>query len=212
MIWLGCLLAAPARADWQSLSANEFALPAPPAAGSAAYKQDFETLLSLQASRTQRQCDLALEMKIPTFTAVFGPSELLTPQEMASVKPFLDAVSMKAFAVNVVFKKRYARPRPYVEDRRVQPCADKPEDPGAYPSGHAMEGVVYACVLGRIFPNRSERIDAWGQYVGQLRAISGAHHPSDVAAGRALGESICSWLLEHGDFNAEIARLRAAPR
>jgi membrane-associated phospholipid phosphatase len=127
---------------------------------------------------------------------------------MTAVQPFLDAVSKKVSAVAGVFKKEYARPRPYDENDKIRPCADKPGGATAYPSAHATEGAVDACVLAQIFPDRAQKLTDWGQYVGQLRVISGVHHPTDVAAGQALAASICSWLLEQGDFNVAVSKLR----
>ena len=209
LLCLAVFLAVPCRAAWQTISASDFSVPPPPAPGSPDDVQDFQTLLSLQASRTPQQCALATAMKRPDYATLYGPSGILTPSELTSVQPFLDEVSQKVSAVTSVFKKEYARPRPYDENSQIQPCADKPGGATAYPSGHATEGAVDACVLGQIFPDRAAKLADWGQYVGELRVISGVHHPSDVAAGQALAASICSWLQEQGDFNAEVAKLRA---
>jgi hypothetical protein len=209
LFWLSALLAAPAQAAWQNMAASSFEVPPPPAAGSPEFASDFSTLLSLQASRTPAQCSLAAAMKIPDFLSLYQPSGILSSSELTSVQPFLDQVSKKVSEVTAVFKKEYSRPRPYNEDARVQPCADKPSGATAYPSGHATEGAVDACVLAQIFPDRAAKLADWGQSVGQLRVIAGVHHPSDIAAGQALAASICSWLLEQGDFNAEVAKLRA---
>jgi len=206
---LGLLLAAPASAAWQSMSASDFSVAPPPAKGSAGDKQDMQTILNDQNTRTPEQCSLAAGMKIPDFTSLFTPSGILTPDEMAKAQPFVDQVSQKASDVATVFKKEYARPRPYNEDSRVQPCADKPGGATAYPSAHATVGAVDACVLAQIFPDRAQKLTDWGQLVGQLRVIAGVHHPTDVAAGQALAASICSWLLEQGDFNMQAAKLRS---
>jgi acid phosphatase (class A) len=204
-------LAAPCRAAWQSISASEFDVPPPPSPGSPGDVQDFKTLLSLQDSRTAEQCSLAAGMRVPDFTSLFGPSEILSSSEMEAVQPFLDQVSSKVSSVASVFKKEYARPRPYNENRNIRPCADKPGGATAYPSAHATEGAVDGCVLALIFPDRASKIEEWGQYVGELRVIAGVHHPTDVAAGQALAASICSWLQEQGDFNAEVSKLRTGP-
>lgn len=148
-------------------------------------------------------------MPVPDFKSLYTPSGILTSSEIATVQPFLDAVSKKVSGVAGVFKKEYSRPRPYNENDKIQPCADKPGGSTAYPSGHATEGAVDACVLGQIFPDRAQKLTDWGQYVGELRVIAGVHHPTDVAAGQALAASICSWLLEQGDFNAEVSKLRS---
>lgn len=208
LLALSLLASAPASAAWQSLSASDFDVPPPPAPGSAGDQQDFATLFSWQASRTPEQCSVAASMPIPDFKSLFTPSGLLSGSEIAEVEPFLDQVSRKVSAVAGVFKKEYSRPRPYNENKDLKPCADKPGGSTSYPSGHATAGAVDACVLARIFPDRAQKLADWGQYVGELRVIAGVHHPTDVAAGQALGASICSWLLEQGDFNAEVSKLR----
>jgi acid phosphatase (class A) len=208
LLVLSIFASAPASAAWQSISASDFEVPPPPAPGSPGDQQDFATLFILQDSRTPQQCAVAASMPIPDFKSLYGPSGILTSSEMTAVQPFLDAVSQKVSAVAGVFKKEYSRPRPYNENKKIQPCADKPGGAASYPSGHATEGAVDACVLAQIFPGRASRLADWGQYIGELRVIAGVHHPTDVAAGQALAASICSWLLEQGDFNAEVSKLR----
>jgi hypothetical protein len=208
LLALSLLAAAPADAAWQSLSASDFEVPPPPAPGSAGDEQDFATLFSWQATRTPEQCSVAASMPIPDFKSLFTPSGILSPAEMSEVQPFLDQVSIKVSGVTGVFKKEYSRPRPYNENKDLRPCADKPGGSAAYPSGHATAGAVDACVLAQIFPDRAQKLAEWGRYVGELRVISGVHHPTDVAAGQALAASICSWLLEQGDFNAQVSKLR----
>lgn len=209
LLVLACL-AAPAGAAWRDMSAADFTVPPPPAPGSAGDQEDFATLLKLQAARSPEQCALATKQKIPDFLSLFADSGLLTPAELKAVQPFADEVSTKASKVTGVFKKKYSRPRPYDEDARVQPCADKPGGATAYPSGHATSGVVDACVLSAIFPDRAEKLAQWGRYAGDLRVISGVHHPTDVSAGQALGAAICARLNQEADFQAEAAKLRDA--
>ena len=59
LIGLALLLAAPASAAWQSISASDFDVPPPPAPGSPGDQQDFATLLKWQQTRTPQQCALA---------------------------------------------------------------------------------------------------------------------------------------------------------
>jgi hypothetical protein len=44
------------------------------------------------------------------------------------------------------------------------------------------------------FSDRKEKLLEYGEYLGELRIISGVHHPSDVNAGRSLGRAICDTL------------------
>lgn len=206
---LAGLLALPAQAAWRDMTAADFRVPPPPAPGSADFVADFSTLLRLQSSRTPEQCALAKKMRIPDFRSLYGSSGLLTPEETAAVQPFVDEVSRKASKVTGVFKNEYSRPRPYDEDARVQPCADKPGGAKSYPSGHAVSGAVDACVLAKVFPDRAAKLAEYGAFVGELRVISGVHHPSDVAASRDLAAQICARLDSESDFNAEVAALRS---
>jgi hypothetical protein len=208
-LWLAGLLVAPAHAAWTDLSASDFSVPPPPAKGSADYVADFSTLINDQNSRTPQQCALATSMKIPDFTSLYSSSGLLSSSEMSTVQPFVDQVSQLASKIDGVFKKQYDRPRPYNEDPRIQPCAPKPSGALSYPSSHATIGAVDACVLSAIFPDRATKITAYGQYVGELRVISGVHHPSDVAAGQQLAADICGKLSQEPDFNAAVARLKS---
>jgi acid phosphatase (class A) len=203
------LSAAPARAGWQDLTAADFSVSPPPAHGSADDVADMSAILNFQNTRTPQQCALAASMKIPDFTSLYSRSGLLSSSEMSAVQPFVDQVAKTASDIATVFKKQYARPRPYNEDSRVQPCADKPGGAMAYPSAHATEGAVDACVLSAIFPSRADKITAYGQYIGQLRVIAGVHHPTDVSAGQALAAAICGKLTQESDFNAEVAQLKS---
>lgn len=200
--------AAPAFADWQSIPATDYTMAPPPAPGSPADRQDMQTLLQYQQTRTDAQCAQAAAEAAPTFHSLWDSSGLLSAAELSAVGPLADSASQYAANVSGVFKKKYHRPRPYNENPDLQPCADKPGGNTAYPSTHAAAGTVDACVLAQLFPDRAERITAYGKLVGDLRAISGVHHPTDVAAGQDLGRQICSALLADDSFQAQLSQVR----
>ncbi|MFI5346346.1 MAG: phosphatase PAP2 family protein [Elusimicrobiota bacterium] len=207
-LWLAGLLVAPAHAAWTDITASDFNVPPPPTKGSADYVSDFSTLLNDQSSRTPQQCALAASMKIPDFTSLYASSGLLSSAEMSAVQPLVDQASNLASNISGVFKKEYSRPRPYNEDARIHPCADKPGGATAYPSTHATVGAVDACVLAAIFPARASKITDYGQYIGELRVIAGVHHPTDVAAGQALAADICGRITQESDFQAQVSALK----
>jgi hypothetical protein len=208
--FLAVLFAVPAAAAWQSIPSTDFTVDPPPAAGSAADRQDMATLVSDQQTRTAQQCSQAASMSSPDFHSLWDSSGLLSPAELAAVGPFVDSVSQYISKVSTFFKKKYARPRPYNENPDLQPCADKPGGNTAYPSTHAASGAVDACVLDQLFPSRKAELDAYGKLVGDLRVISGVHHPTDVAAGQALGAQVCQTLLSDDSFQAQLSSVRAA--
>lgn len=208
---LVCLLAAPARAAWQDIPVTDFTMSPPPAPGSADYVADFSTLLRWQSSDRAQSCALAQQEKTPTFTSLYGPCPLLSARETAAVAPFLNKVTDFGYKATAYYKTKFARPRPYDEDPRIHPCADKPGGATSYPSGHASTGALEACVLGRIFPQKAKALADYGKSVGDLRFIVGVHHPSDVVAGQELAAQVCDRLLHEQDFLAELSAVKVAP-
>lgn len=202
------LLAVDAAADWRKMTAADFPLAPPPAAGSAEAAADYAALLTLQASRTPEQCAAAAAEAVPDFPSLFGGAGILNKAEMDAVGPLVDEASKWMSKITGVYKKQYARPRPYDADPRVQPCIDKPGGATSYPSTHATAGVLDACLLGNLFPARANALASHGKIVGDLRAIAGVHHPSDVAAGQDLGARMCARLLKEPDFLAELDQVR----
>ncbi len=203
------LLAGPAAASWQDIPSTDFPMATPPAAGTPESDRDYEQLLKLQAERKPEQCALAAGQAIPDFQSLFGASGILSKAEADAVAPFVNAASKFLSKVSGYYKKKFARPRPYSADARVQPCIEKPGGATSYPSTHAAAGVFDACVLGRLFPDRAGILASHGRDAGDLRVIAGVHHPSDVAAGQDLGARICARVLKEGDFLAELARVKA---
>lgn len=207
---LAVLFAAPALAGWSDIPSTDFTLAAPPAPGSPEYARDFEELLKLQAARKPEQCAAAAAQAMPDFQSLFGASGILSKEESGAVEAFVNSASKLLAKVSGYHKKKYARPRPYSVDPRVQPCIEKPAGATSYPSTHAAAGVLDACVLGRLFPDRAGILASHGRDAGELRLVSGVHHPSDVAAGRDLGARVCARLLKEDDFLAELASVKSA--
>jgi acid phosphatase (class A) len=199
-----------ARADWTKVGSQEFSVADYPEEGSPEYKKDFVTLLRYQNERNDKDCRLALGQKYPKFGLLFGATaELFSGQELGAVTPLMNKVTKVADRISEYFKHQYERPRPYNEDKRIKPCADKPTGSLAYPSSHAAIAALDACVLGELFPDRAAKIKAYGRYLGDLRAITGVHHPSDVKAGQELGQDICDYLLEDETFQDDLKAVKA---
>jgi acid phosphatase (class A) len=79
----------------------------------------------------------------------------------------------------------------------------------AYPSGHAVAGWLWARVLADLAPDRAEALLAQGRRIGDSRAVCGLHHPSDVEAGRRLGEALYAQLSADSAFQADLETARA---
>ena len=204
-LFLALLLAVPASAGWRDVDSGDFELNPPPAKGTAAYKADFDELLAHQASRSHDQCSLATAQKSPSLESFYGGSGLLTDAELAKAKPLFSQILSQVSKVSNPFKLRFSRPRPWIADSRVQPCAPKPSAMTSYPSTHAMAGAVYGCSLAAMYPDRAEKLEERGRLAGDLRVIAGVHHPSDVAASRLLAAGICGKFLADAGFRKELA-------
>ena len=47
-----------------------------------------------------------------------------------------------------------------------------------------------------------------GRQIGWNRVVGGMHHPSDIAAGRVLGQAIARALLRDADFKAQLEEVK----
>lgn len=202
--------AAPGFCDWQNQRPTDFTVADPPARNSAGDVADMNAILQLQATRSKADCAEAAAEKSPDFHSLWDGSGLLSQAELDAVSGIGDETSKLAANVSGFFKKKFGRARPYNEDSRVQPCADKPGGNTAYPSTHATSGELDACVLAEIFPpDRAAALKAYGKRIGDLRVIAGVHHPTDVVAGQTLADEICAVIKPDPTFMAEVARIRA---
>lgn len=205
------LFTSTALADWSKVASKEFSLKDYPEEGSKAYQADFATLLKYQQDRDDQDCKLALRQRYPDFQAFFGKSaDLFSADELATVEPLLKRVTKLGDRISGYFKDKFERPRPYNVDARIKPCAEEPAGAKAYPSSHAAVAALDACVLAELFPKRAKKIKEYGKYLGDLRMITGVHHPSDVVAGQGLAKDICDHLLADEEFQAELEEVKEA--
>lgn len=178
----------------------------PPAAGSAEERAELAVVLERQAARTDADAAFARFMEeddVFKDAVVLGdwfaaPNLPRTATFFARVERDVKALHLKGF---------FTRKRPPFVDARVQPCVTV-ADTSSYPSGHALRAWLRARLLGEIFPEQREALRAFAEKVGQSRVTAGAHFPSDVAAGRALGEAIADALLKNPEVRGELARCR----
>lgn len=167
-----------------------------PAAGSQEEMHDFAVLRHYQETRTEQDCELAEKQENPTvknlFVANNGP---LTKKEATKVTPLI----LKAYAeagVNIYLAKSiYKRPRPYIYNNEIRPCI-RIEKGYAYPSGHTAISRVLAHALAKFYPARAQAFLNRADEVALNRVIGGVHHPSDIVAGKKLGDAIAIKVLE----------------
>ncbi len=167
-----------------------------PTFGSAEEINDYNTLMGYQATRTKAQCDQAALESDAGMEVFFG--KLLTPAELGRAKSKLKFLTLKAGIIILAQKKKYNRPRPYLSHKDIKPCIEL-EGSTAYPSGHTTLGRVYGRVLSAMYPERSDKFMKRADEVALNRVIGGVHHPSDIEAGKKLGDAIADDYLDLGD-------------
>jgi acid phosphatase (class A) len=175
-----------------------------PANGSVEAKEEIEEMLYLQEHRSQADCDAAELQASANLETLFGGS--LTNAEIAKVKKKLKLVTIKT-GIEIYFVKReFKRPRPYVAHSEIKPCIEL-ENSKSYPSGHSTLARVYARLLAVIYPERAEVFRAQGDQAALNRVIGGVHHPSDIIAGKKLGDILADEYLADAKFKRELEKL-----
>ena len=180
----------------------------PPTAGSSEDKADLESAYAVASMATPEQVAQAKdEVKLTIFH--FAP--VIGPWFQAGRFPKLEALFKEIEAESKVVtsqgKKAWQRPRPYVVDPVRFPHAVEHEKPTdySYPSGHSTRATVYALMLAEIFPAHREALMAKGREIGWRRVQGGVHYPTDVYAGRVLGQALARDLLANASLRADLA-------
>lgn len=116
-------------------------------------------------------------------------------------------------------KSAFKRNRPYVGAPDTRTC--DPRTLGSvggstggvlsysYPSGHAAQGRLVADVLAAAVPARAAALAAWGDRLGDNRVVCRVHWPSDIVAGRKLGDAMFAALQADPAFRADLVAARA---
>lgn len=184
----------------------------PPAAGSAEDKFDLEGTYTVHAGATPAEIALGKDenkLTIFHFAPAIGP--WFAPGKFPKTEVLFREVEAEAKAVTDNAKKFWKRPRPYHLDPARFPHSIEHEDPThySYPSGHSTRGTVIAFLLAELFPGKREAILAKGREVGWLRVQGGVHYPTDIYAGRVLGQELARDFLHSAEFQADLVAVRA---
>ncbi len=183
---------------------NDF-LP-PPAAGSSEDKADLDAVRRWQKDRTPAQCAAAKAQTDDSFTALFGSVNPFPKPLPAAVSAFFKRVSADASDANRYIKNIYKRPRPFLRDQNLDPCIGRSQG-YSYPSGHSTAARLFGNILADIDPARRTAYMIAADQAAMNRVIGGVHHPSDIEAGKKLGDLLYGELRANNAFNADMAAL-----
>jgi acid phosphatase (class A) len=184
--------------DFQTL------LPPPPTIGSDQANQEIDQMLKLQAERTDADVKrIKIESKMTGFIFSQSVGSWFNPDVLPITADFLSKVLDDSKTVCKAAKDVFERKRPYLTDSRIKPC--ETEDTYSYPSSHSNRATVLALTIAQILPEDKDALIAQAKEIGDDRALAGQHFPSDVAAGRILGNAIFVKMMQNPDFQTQLA-------
>lgn len=197
-----------ANADWSAIKASSVVVAQPP--GNAITQTELQTLHKLETTRSDMDCQLGSSQALPSFDKFFVNKlhPILTAAEAAVLKDFVTKAMNLAGNVTSVYKNKYSRPRPLTEDSTLKPCAPTPSGNLSYPSAHSAMALAGACAIGKVLPDQADKVLQYANYIADLRAVVGVHHPSDVQAGKAVANQLCDDWTRDNSFAVEINQLR----
>ena len=190
--------------------------PPPPAAGSAAEARDKEGAAAALALRGSARWDLAkadADLRPAHAAAAFSCSAGLTIDQAhtpALVRLLSRAMGDLGGSTGEV-KKRYMRPRPFMENGQPMctPDWDKVlRRDGSYPSGHSAIGYGFGLILSEVMPDRAAKLVARGRAMGDSRRICNVHWLSDIEEGRVIASATVMRLNADPAFAADLAAAR----
>lgn len=197
-----------ARHYLSDLSLAEELLPPPPLPGSPEQAADLAEVTAISRARTDSDTALAQSERVffifsftPAIGSFFQSNNL--PQTVALFR----RVQAETDRITSVAKTNWNRPRPYEVDTNL--FSGVPDAPHtSYPSSHATRGMVYSLLLAEIFPEQREAILGIGRQLGWHRVQLAMHYPTDVYAGRVLGQAIVRELKESPEFRRDFRRVK----
>lgn len=183
-------------------------LPPPPLPGSPEQAADLNEVTAVSRARTETETALAQSegiFFIFSFTPAIGA--FFQSNNVPETVAFFRRVQQETDRIAGVGKSLWKRPRPYEVDTNLfSGITDTPRT--SYPSAHSTRGTVYALLLAELFPDRREAILALGRQIGWHRVQLGMHYPSDIYAGRVLGQAIVRQLKTKKAFRRDFERVK----
>jgi acid phosphatase (class A) len=182
-------------------------LPAPAAIDTEEMRQELQTVLRVQETRTQKGAAEARadeKVSLASFQCVLGP--WLTADNLPRLDAVLRRAEKEARAFSGPAKRHFQRPRPATVDSRVKPLLEKTD--AGYPSSHAVRGQLFAVLLADLARDKADALLARGRAIGWSRVVCGVHFPSDVIAGRTLGQALAVEMLANPTFRQEWTEVR----
>ena len=175
-------------------------LPAPAAIDSEEARAERDLMVAIQEQRTEGQvarCRSEVKVTLAAFARVMGP--WFTAENLPRLEQLVKHAEKDTKVFSDAAKNHFLRKRPAAEDPRIQIAVEN-EDSPSYPSGHATRGIVFATIIAQLAPQQRAALLERGREIGWDRVIAGVHHPSDIIAGRVVGQAVARALLASPQF------------
>lgn len=184
-------------------------IPAPPEDSSPAGLADLDTVLQVQAERTEKEIALAKRVDGQSPFSFGRPvlGDWFRSANLPRTAEIMRAADSEATKVCDAAKAHFTRKRPYVRDLAVHPIVGKPGNT-SYPSGHSFGATVWGTILSEAFPQHAAEFEQQIHLAMWGRVIAGAHYPTDTQAGMLLGKAVAKRMLENPELRKEIQEIR----
>ncbi|MDD4003692.1 MAG: phosphatase PAP2 family protein [Elusimicrobiaceae bacterium] len=181
--------------------------PPPPAAGSEEDRADNAAVHKWQDERTEQQCAAANAQAYATYEELFGGLSPFKKPVPENVQSILTHLRKEVNDTNVQIKNRYKRPRPFRMDSTIDPCLGRIGG-YSYPSGHAAISRMFGRLLADLVPAQRKVFMDQADQCALYRVIGGVHNPSDIEAGKLVGDIKYEQFLRDPDTSAQIESLK----
>jgi acid phosphatase (class A) len=188
-------------------------LPPPPPQDSTITQAEIAEVRHLEQTRTPEQ--VAAAQYDDHHEDIFLFSKLMGESFTAEALPLTAALSARvrndAGVIDNPLKQTFLRPRPYNFDTSLHPVCDTNKD-FSYPSGHSLNGYLFAFTLIQLVPEKRIEILARADEYAHNRVICEAHYASDLEASRRIAYVAIGAMLANPRFQHDLAAARTELR
>ena len=189
-------------------------LPPPPADNSRETRAELDEMLKIQRKRNDVQVSRAqadADISINRFADALGAAPGFDVKNLPATTLLFRKITTDEFVVVGAGKDKFARPRPFALEKRLQSVVEKPPN-GAYPSGHTVWAHTVGLVLSDMVPERRGQLMTRAEEFANNRVVAGVHYPSDIEAGRMAATAFAAALFASPAFQSDLAAAKAELR
>ena len=181
----------------------------PPAPDSDDQKADIAAMVYWKEKRTDADCARAEKTFYVKFDFLWGEKSPFPQPLPVEVRDFFSRLDSEIGTVARIMKNRFQRSRPDVAPPCPESSSTQRSGGYSYPSTHAAISRAFADVLADLVPERKAEFIARADAIAQDRLIIGVHYPTDIAAGKELGDLFHAKLLQSEAYRDDLVRMRA---